>query len=411
MSEDPTSAEEPDDPLSGLEGFSALGGSPLFGPILGMLQGISPGPASAATSQAREVARTVASGGESEPNVDPSERIAVEQLVRVAELHIAKATGLAPGHGSALRVEVVNRVQWSDRTLQDYSPLFDTIGEAFSKGIAPKADQASDDPMSAMLARITGSLGPMLVSFVAGAMVGRLALQALGGYTLPVPRKPDAPLLVAMPNVDEFRREWSLEEEGLRLWVCLHEAAYHAVFGVEHVRGKLWDLLTRHAAGFDLVAQRLEDRFANLDPFAGPEVVQEIQESLGEPDAILGAVRSPAQEAVLPQLSALVAALTGFVDHTLDAVGAQLIGEHDRLAEAFKRQRLEAGTSDRFVGRLLGLELDAAHYDRGAAFVKGVVERAGAQGLRRLFSHPDNLPTPAEVDAAGLWLARIDLPR
>jgi len=40
-----------------------------------------------------------------------------------------------------------------------------------------------------------------------------------------------------------------------------------------------------------------------------------------------------------------------------------------------------------------------------------VVERAGTDGLRRLFTHPDNLPTPAEVDAAGLWLARIDLPR
>ncbi len=46
----------------------------------------------------------------------------------------------------------------------------------------------------------------------------------------------------------------------------------------------------------------------------------------------------------------------------------------------------------------------------GAAFVDGVVERAGAEGLARLWASADNLPTPAEVDAPGLWLARIDLP-
>ena len=35
--------------------------------------------------------------------------------------------------------------------------------------------------------------------------------------------------------------------------------------------------------------------------------------------------------------------------------------------------------------------------------------RAGDQGLARLWSSPHTLPTPAEVDAPGLWLERIDL--
>ena len=40
----------------------------------------------------------------------------------------------------------------------------------------------------------------------------------------------------------------------------------------------------------------------------------------------------------------------------------------------------------------------------------GVVERAGEDSLGRLWSLARNLPTPAEVDAPGLWLERIDLP-
>jgi uncharacterized protein (DUF2342 family) len=47
--------------------------------------------------------------------------------------------------------------------------------------------------------------------------------------------------------------------------------------------------------------------------------------------------------------------------------------------------------------------------DRGAHFIEGVVERAGEDALARLWANEDDLPTPAEVDAPGLWLARIGL--
>ena len=46
---------------------------------------------------------------------------------------------------------------------------------------------------------------------------------------------------------------------------------------------------------------------------------------------------------------------------------------------------------------------------RGSTFVDGVVERAGQEGLARLWVSAAELPTPAEIDAPGLWLARIDL--
>ena len=62
------------------------------------------------------------------------------------------------------------------------------------------------------------------------------------------------------------------------------------------------------------------------------------------------------------------------------------------------------------IGRLLGLELTQATYDRGNAFVDGVVERAAAEGLARLWQDERLLPSPPEIDAPGLWLARIDLP-
>lgn len=427
MSDVPPTGDGPDDPFEGLEdlfgtggpgepgsggepgapgGPGGLGDLPVIGDLMRVLQGAAPG-----SSHAREVARAIASGGSSEPNIDPTDRIALEQLVRVAELRVTDATGLQPSRGAPLRVEVVNRVGWSDRTTSDYGELFNALGESIAAGPDPDSDDTAADPMTAMLAGLTRMIGPAMLSMTTGAMVGRLAQHALGGYVLPVPRPPGKPMLIALPNLEDFGRQWSLDTDDLRLWVCLHEAVYHAVFGVDHVRDTVYDLLLRHASSFETNPRRLEEMLDDFDPVAGgPEALAELQQTLGSPDALLGAVRSEAQEALLPQMTALIAAISGYVDHTMDRIGAQLIGSYDRLAEALRRHRVEASESDRFVERLLGLELDQDQYERGAAFAAGVVERAGPEGLRRLFTDPANLPTPAEVDAAGLWLARIDLP-
>jgi uncharacterized protein (DUF2342 family) len=65
--------------------------------------------------------------------------------------------------------------------------------------------------------------------------------------------------------------------------------------------------------------------------------------------------------------------------------------------------------ADRSAELLVGLDLGPTEVDRGTQFVRGVLERAGEEGLARLWSAPHTLPTPAEVDAPGLWLERITL--
>ena len=59
--------------------------------------------------------------------------------------------------------------------------------------------------------------------------------------------------------------------------------------------------------------------------------------------------------------------------------------------------------------RLLGLDLTHEHFDRGSAHIDGMVQRAGHESLKHLWSDTGNLPTPNDVVAPGLWLARIDL--
>lgn len=382
-----------------------FGGIPFIGELLRMMQGVG----RSSTDTSRQLARTIATGGESEANVDPADRIAVEELMRVAELRVADSTGLPVSRSGPVRVEVGNRGQWADRTIDDYRSLFEDLSSSMASGIPSVDDLPTDDPMASMMASLGQALGPLMLGMTTGSMIGHLARRALGGYELPVPRPDGQPLLVLLRNVDEFGAEWSLDAEDLRLWICLHEVAHHAVFAVPHVRRRLDDLLHRHASAFETDTSVLEQRLGGFDLSGGPESLAELQATLGDPETILGAVRSDEQKALQPELTAVVATVTGYVDHVMDRIGTSLIGSYAMLTEALRRRRVEADASDRFVERILGLELDREHYDRGTRFVAGVAERAGDDGLRRLFSEPENLPTPNEVDAPGLWLARIDL--
>jgi putative hydrolase len=382
-------------------------GIPLFGDLARMLRQQGP----VAWDTARAIAVSAAAGGSAEANVDPFDRMAFEQLVRVADLRVADVTGLPTSvTGRGVTAVTVTRAGWAARTLEAWRPLFERLAgaQAATGGQVPGADD-DDDPTARFLGGILQFVAPMMLGVTAGSMVGHLATRAFGQYDLPLPRPPSDELLLVPANVDAFAEEWSLPRDDARLWVCLSEVCHHAVLGVPHVRRRLEDLVGRYVAAFRADPGAFEASIDRLDP-NDPQSVVSIQKLLGDPDFLLGATASPDQEALRPQLEAIVAVVEGVVDHVMDTAGAALMSSYGMLTEAARRRRVEAAPADRFTSRLFGMDLPQSTFDRGAAFVDGVVERAGREALERLWRSERELPTPAEVDAPGLWLARIDLP-
>ena len=390
--------DSPDSP----DEFNPFKGLPIFGD-LGKLFSQQ---ASSTWETARQVAVALATDSQSEPNVDPADRIALGELARVAELHVANATGLSTTRaGQSASIVPVNRAQWATATLDAYRHLLEPIGSVSGRA---ESKEPPIDPAQAMFGQIMKMIGPAMLSMTAGSMVGNLARRSLGQYDLPIPRD-GSELMVVPANLDALADEWSLDPSDLRLWVCLSELTHHAVLSIPHVRQRTDDLLADYVGGFEADPEALESRLSDLD-LASTDSLSGLQSVLGDPEVILGAVQSPAQRALLPQITALVTVIAGYVDWTMDSIGRGLIGSYQRLSEALRRRRVTADVADRFIERMFGLELSQDQYDRGAAFASGVVERAGAEGLARLWDSPRELPTPAEVDAPGLWLARIDLP-
>ena len=356
---------------------------------------------------ARQFAALASNSGSGEPNVDPVVRIQLADLARIVEMHVHDLTGLDTVFPE---ITPVSKGVWAQRTLDAYRPLFTEL--ATSLGQRPAADGTDlteSDPMMAMMANLSQMMAPAMMGMAVGSMVGRMAMRTFGHYDLPIPRD-DATLLVVPANIDQFATDWSLPADEMRLWVIAQELIGHSLFSITSLRQQFAGLVRQHVGGFRPDPSAVTERLASLEADEAADPMQAMQQLLNDPTVLLGAVQSPEQAAMAPQLDAAVAAVVGYVDYMVDSVAVRVIGgDALRIAEAVRRRRVESSPDDMFVERLLGLQLAQEHVQRGKTFVAGVVDRVGEARLTELFSKPDALPTPAELDAPGLWVARLEL--
>ncbi len=393
-------SSDPDNPMGGL-----------LGDLLKVI-GSGPGAADSWFEAARTLAFGVATDGGTDEYPDPLVRIAFEELARVAELHVADATGIALGSAGGVSFEAVGPGQWSFRVLEAYRPVLKSMVEAQQQGAAAvpssldltELDPAGAAGLGGLLGQFALTLGPVFLGMQFGSAAGHLARRAFGQYALPLPW-PESPTLLLVPgNVARFAEDWSLPLQEVQLWVCLRELTMHAVLTRPGVRASLMTLLgdaSAHAAAAQRsIVERLGDGLG--DPAA-------LEEALGDPEALLSDLITPEQRNISSALTAQTTAIGAYVDHITARIAETLTSSAAALREAWYRYRIEEGKGEQAFAGLFGLDVGQEEVDRGRAFVRGVIERVGEDALGRLWSDELDLPTPAEVDAPGLWLARIGL--
>ncbi len=386
-------------------------GLPIFGDLAKSMAGQGP----LQWDVARQVAiMTATNGTNTEANVDPTSRVSLEQLAPIADMHVRNYTGLTTGTGNALPdIVVTNHSTWVHHTLESYKPLFTQLATALSNPNAVQSPSDTEidsetDQISSMLSSLNKMMAPAMMGMSIGSMIGQLSLRAFGQYDLPIPREPRNQMLLVASNIEQFATDWSIAVDDMRMWVLVHELTSHAVLSVDNVRATINEQIAKYIAGFRPNPNALMERLTTMDLGTSDPMVM-MQKFLTDPTIILGAVRSPEQEAQAPVLDAMIASVIGYIDHSVDTTTAQLLGGGAQIAEAVRRRRVETAPHDTFVEQLLGLRLTRQQVERGHAFAAGVTERAGHDGLAQLFTKAGNLPTPNELDAPGLWLARIEL--
>src|SRR3984957_19668015 len=251
------------------------GGNPfqsLLGDLMNMLGTNAPNQ----WEMTRSFALNVATGGAPEANVEPIQRIRLEELARVAELNVTEVTGLPVSpDGRRLTCIPVGRGDWTLRALDSWRGVLTAMTPV--PGPAPPPSEATDptaidpfagdDPMGglgSLLGQWANAIGPMLFGLQVGSVVGHLSHRALGQYPLPLPWSPSDELLVVTTNVTAFAEDWSLPEEEALLWVCARELAANSVLTRHSVRGRLEELLVELARSAASVQQDLTGRLGAL---------------------------------------------------------------------------------------------------------------------------------------------------
>ncbi|WP_428116335.1 zinc-dependent metalloprotease [Candidatus Poriferisodalis sp.] len=361
---------------------------------------------------ARQTAVHLATGGRSEPNVDPVQRHRLGEIVRVAELHVANVTGLDPTtDGRPPRTDPVTRSMWANDAVDAIRPLMDRLADRLSAG--EDTGTPSLDPFEGLLRMIS----PMMVAMSAGMMAGQLATRALGNSDLAVPRWHDV-IRIIPSNITDFALEWSLEVDDVTLWVAIREHAMHSVLSVPGVHAELDGLLHDYVDGFHRSVRSLEE-LASLDaldmtsldlstPESTDQMHRQLQQIFGNPELLLGVSRDDAQSETVARLETLLSVLVAYVDDVIEQAGSRLIGGFPALREALRRRQV-AAKGEEFADRLLGVRISPDARHKGRAFVAGVIERAGRESLAHMWETQKALPTPNDMLAPGLWLARIDI--
>jgi coenzyme F420 biosynthesis associated uncharacterized protein len=332
-----------------------------------------------------KLAGTVARGvANMQPAGDPAPYEQLAEPAAEAERLVSAYTGLVAAH-PVPAAEPVDRSGWIEANLSSLSTVLEPTAE-----------------------RLAGKAGPLgtfaggVLAIEAGAVSGFLAGRVLGQYEFPV-LEPDRParLLFVAPNLAHAANSLEAPDDQLLRWVALHEMTHALQFGGvpwlrEHLATMLRDLLGA-----------LEINPSGLLRVPDVTDLRKLFDRVRE-DGLAMVVVGAGRRETLDRIQAFMAVLEGYAEHVMDAVGATVLDDLPSLRAALQRRRRDRSGLLKLLERLIGMDLKLRQYEQGKAFCDGVVARAGIEGLNRVWSAPEALPTVAELNDPAGWLARTE---
>ncbi|MCB1266103.1 MAG: zinc-dependent metalloprotease [Mycobacterium sp.] len=319
------------------------------------------------------------------PATDYTRRQAIDELAgaaRAAEAPVREVTQLADD-APVDEALIVDREQWI-RSASDSMRVM--------TGGAPT-------PSGRLAARIAGAQTGAVLAFISSGILGQYDPFASG--------RPDGQgaLLLVYPNVIAVERQLRLTPKDFRLWVCLHEVTHRVQFTANP-----W-LAGHMSNALSVLTSERDDDVAHMLGGLADFVRKRSPGHSSEPGGIVGllrAVQSEPQRAALDRLLVLGTLLEGHADYVMDAVGPAVVPSVHLIRSRFdERRHRKQPPLQRLLRALLGVDAKLSQYTRGRAFVDHVVDRVGMTRFNSVWSGPETLPLPAEIENPQRWIDRV----
>jgi coenzyme F420 biosynthesis associated uncharacterized protein len=328
---------------------------------------------------------------------------AVEPLARDFASRVSVYSGL-PLNGELPALEMVDRASWIAANLETMRPLISPLSERLGE---------QRGPLGGPLASVSG----LMLGAQVGALTGMLSQRVLGQYDLALLDATVSPrLLLLAPNLAQAASSLAVDREELVVWVTIHEITHAVQFsGAPWLRDHIGGMLRELLEGLQVSLGGSGDANGSKEPPGQwPRIpklpdVAELREMVerARSGQLLRLTLGEDRWRLVERMQSAMSLIEGHAEHTMDAVGAEVLPSLPRLRAAMTRRRTQKGLPWRVLEKLLGLELKMRQYETGRRFCDAVVAEGGPELLARVWVSADALPSAEELEQPGLWTTRI----
>ena len=348
-----------------------------------------------------------------DPSITEGQRQAVTSAAALADVWLDVATTFPASGGSA---QAWSRSEWLVNTgpawkrivtpiaehvtgavsgmgstdLQQLSPeaLPEQLRQMLPEGLPPEFMQMLQ-PMLGMVQQ----LGAAAFSMQVGQALAGLASQVLAASDVGIPLT-DPPRMAIVPsNVSEFAEGLEVSTSDAMMFIALREAAHQRLFvHVPWLAARVIGAVEQYARYMRVDMEQLNEAMSGVD-LSDPMALQQVLSG-----GVLTPEDTPEQKAAVARLETLLACIEGWVDDVVQTAVADRLPTLPNLVEAMRRRRAAGGPAERTFASLVGMELRPRRLREAHTVFAAVRTARGAQARDALWSHPDLLPGPEDLD-------------
>ena len=346
----------------------------------------------------KDTARKTAAALGPDPTPDGGQQRAITDAVSLAEVWLDEATSFPR---VSTHVAAWSRAEWIEKTMPVWRRLVEPVAThiadamegALTMGDADAAGLPGMAGMEQMLRPMLRTSGASMFGLQLGQGLGQLAGEVVGATDIGLPLSEPGHVALLPTNVAAFGEGLEQSLSDVTLYLALRECARQRLFAsAGWLRAQMLTLVEQYASGITIDTSALEEAVGQLDPSNISELASTLEGGLFEPQ------KTPQQLATLERLETMLALVEGWVDEVVTQATAQWMPAAGALAETVRRARATGGPAEATFATLVGLELRPRRMRDAANLWAALRDGRGADGRDAVWSHPDLVPTSADLD-------------
>lgn len=344
-----------------------------------------------------------------DPALSAAQADRARTAMTVADLWLDTTSDFTPG---SVERKVWTRSEWVDATLDTWKRICEPVAANVSRALGeelgsqfPSEAIGEDDPPSGLAQMIdqTRSMMPKLSAMMFAAQIGRaltaLASEALGSTDVGIPLAKGPTTGLVVSNIEAFGDGLDIPFDEVLQFVAVRECAHRRLFAsVPWLEGDLIRAVERYSANIEVDMTAITDAARLVDP-SDPSSIEE---------ALSGGVFelsiSAEQRRALERLETILALIEGWVEVVTAQAIAPYLPHADQLREMMRRRRASGGPAEQVLGTLIGLKMRPRRARDAAKIFTLVEAEQGTAARDALWSHPDMVPSAAELDSPDTFL-------